>query len=403
MLAVRARASDGRIGPSVWRILLHSSVFGLALSVADLLFNFYLVSLGYTATTAGLFSTIGRAAGMILGLPLGLLIDRVGPQRSILIGVLAYGLGWALMLQFSALWVMLPIQFVIGAAYILTSTAVTPLLAGVTREHQRPMIFGWNASATLAVGLAGSAFGGVLPSLAAGVLRVGPQDTPAYRLALMAVVGLSVSAMLPVLGRMPALTSGHPASAPPAPTTLLPTRSLLRYSLAGMLLGMGGGSILPFQNLFFRHSFSLSDATVGVVLAWSALDMGLGGLLGGPVAGRLGLRRAAALLRLGSVPAMLLMLAPTLALTVAGFFLRGLFIAASFPLNDALVMRATPLRQRGMASSMTNVLWAGGWAAAAWMSGVVQERWGFAPVLIFAATVYALSAVAIITLPIDEP
>ena len=50
----RARLALARISLPVWRILLHSSLFGLASSVADLLFNFYLVSLGYGADTAGL-------------------------------------------------------------------------------------------------------------------------------------------------------------------------------------------------------------------------------------------------------------------------------------------------------------------------------------------------------------
>lgn len=402
MVAVRAQATRGKISPPVWRILVHSSVFGLALSIADMLFNFYLVSLGYTTSTAGLFSTVSRAAGMLLGIPLGMMIDRLGARRSILIGLLVYGVGWGLMLQFTSLWVMVPIQFMIGGAYILTSTAVTPLLAGVTHDGQRAMIFGWNASAALAVGLAGSALGGVLPGLAAGLIQVGPQDTAAYRLALTAVIGLSVAAMLPVIGRMPALAAERLAGAPPAPELPLPMRTLARFGVAGLMLGLAGGAILPFQNLFFRNAFGMGDAAVGVVLAWAALSMGVGGLLGAPVARRLGLRRSAALLRLGATPAMLLMLAPAIIPAAAGFFLRGLFVAASFPLNDALVIRATPARQRGIATSMMSVLWAGGWAGAAWVSGVVQERWGFAPAIIFAAAAYLLSAAAIYTLRVAD-
>jgi MFS family permease len=402
MVAVRARVARGKVSPPVWRILLHSSVFGLALSVADLLFNFYLVSLGYTVSTAGLFSTIGRAAGMLMGIPLGMLIDRVGAQRSILIGLAAHSLGWALMLQCTSLWVMVPIQFMIGGAYILTSTAVTPLLAGVTSDEQRATIFGWNASAALTVGLLGSALGGLLPAFAAEAIHVGPQDMAAYRLALTVVIGLSVIAMLPMLGRMPTLSADRPVGVAPALAQLLSMRVLTRYALAGLMLGLGGGAILPFQNLFFRDMYGMSDAAVGVVLAWAALSMGVGGLLGAPVAQRIGLRRAAALLRLGAGPAMLLMLVPALIPAAVGFFMRGLFVAASFPLNDALVMRATPPRQRGMATSTMSVFWAGGWAGAAWVSGVVQEHWGFAPVIIFAAVAYLISAAAIFTLSVAD-
>ncbi|EFO80538.1 major facilitator transporter [Oscillochloris trichoides DG-6] len=398
MLAMRAHLSGGKISSAVWFILLHSSLFGLALSIADILFNFYLVSLGYTVATAGLFSTIGRAAGMLMGIPLGIMIDRIGAQRSLLIGVAIYGLGWAILLQFTSLWIMIPIQFLIGAAFILTSTAVTPLLAGVTNEAQRATIFGWNASATMAVGLGGSVLGGVLPSLAAGMIEVGPQDTAAYRMALMVVVGLCVIAMLPILSRMQPVAHERPHGAAPLPTSRLPMARLGRFSIAGLLLGMGGGAFLPFQNLFFRDVFLLSDVAVGLVLAWGAMGMGVGGMLGGPMAGWLGLQRAATITRMGAVFSMLLMLTPSLIIASIGFFWRGLSIAASYPLNDALIMRATPLRQRGIAASMMSVFWSGGWAAAAWTSGVVLEHWGFTPVIIFAAVAYFGSALAIATL-----
>ncbi|NJO84105.1 MAG: MFS transporter [Blastochloris sp.] len=164
------------------------------------------------------------------------------------------------------------------------------------------------------------------------------------------------------------------------------------------MLGVGGGAILPFQNLFFRQEYALSDAAVGVVLAWSALGMGIGGLLGGPISARFGLRRAAAWLRICSAPVMLLMLSPLLLPAVAGFFLRGLFVAASYPLNDALVMQSTPVAQRGLAISLLSILWSLGWAGAAAASGWAQLRWGFAPVLVGAAIAYALSGVLIATL-----
>lgn len=402
MASIAARAGIAQLSPPVRRILAHSLLFGLALSVADLLFNFYLASLGYAADTAGLLSTVGRGAGMLLGLPIGLLIDRLGAHRSLLIGLVSYCGGWMLMLQARELWALSGAQLIVGAAYILAATALTPLLASVTSDENRASIFGLNASATLMVGLLGSVVGGILPTLAGGMLDVGPQDTAAYRLALFVVVGLSVAAMLPVFGAFPAVEEARPTGPNTVGDARLPFRRLVRFALAGLLLGIGGGSILPFQNLFFRNVFGLGDASVGVVLALASLGMGLGALIGAPVTRRTGLRRGAALLRLLAGGGVLIMLVPALAPAIAGFFLRGLFVAASFPMNDALVMRHTPPRQRGMATSLMSVLWSGGWAAAAVVSGTVQIRWGFAPIIVTVAFSYALSALAIYTMPVPD-
>lgn len=391
-----------RLSPPIWRILLHSLIFGLALSVADILFNFYLVSLGYASDTAGLLSTVGRGAGMLMGVPIGLLIDRLGARNAIIIGLIFYTGGWVLLLQATALPALIGAQFIVGAAYLLAGTAVVPLMTSVTEEAQRATVFGLNASATLIIGLLGSVVGGVLPGLMAGLVNVGPQSATAYRLALMSVVALGIAAMLPLLGRLPVAASEREALASADAERRLPARTILRYALASILLGVAGGAILPFQNLFFRQTFNMEDAAVGVALAWAALGMGLGALIGAPVAARIGLKRGAALLRLGALPAMLLMLVPALLPAAAGFFLRGLFVAASYPMNDALVMRATPPRQRGVAMSAMSVLWSGGWAVSALLSGWAQLRFGFAPVIIGAAAAYGLSALAIITMQVPD-
>lgn len=377
-------------------------LFGLALSIADLLFNFYLASLGYAADTAGLLSTVSRAAGMLLGIPFGLLIDRLGPQPTTLIGVGGFCGGWLILLLASQLGTLIVGQFIVGASFLLASTAITPLLAAVTHEDERAGMFGLNVSVSMIVGLLGSALGGVLPRLAGTMLGVGSQETAAYRLALAMVVGLGMVAMLPLVHRLPVVEEAQPIGPGSAPPARLPFRRLLRFALAGFLLGIGGGLILPFQNLFFRYQFDLDDAAVGLTLAVASLGMGLGALLGAPLTARIGLRRSAASLRYCAAGGVLLMLSPLLIPAVIGFFLRGLFIAASFPQNDALVVRHTPPAQRGLAVSLMSVLWSGGWALAAVISGVVQIRWGFAPIIISVAIAYALSALAIITLRLNE-
>ncbi|HMO58104.1 MAG TPA: MFS transporter [Roseiflexaceae bacterium] len=395
MFFSRVRTAAARIPPPVRRILLHSALFGFAGSIADLLFNFYLVSLGYGNDVVGLFSTIYRMAGVVLGLPIGLLIDRLGPRRALMAGITIYSLGWVALLLLAELPALASAQFLVGAAQLLTTTSVVPLLTSVTHSSKRASIFGLNASAALMIGLAGSAVAGVLPALAANMLQIDPQATNAYRVALMSVVVLALLAIVPIMRALPDRPLDDPAEAQWALSARVPALGLLRYALPSFLLGVGGGVILPFQNLFFRDLFGLDDAAVGLVLALTALGMGLGAALGGPVSNRIGLRRAAWVLRMCAGPAMLLMLVPFLPIAIAGFFLRGMFVAASYPLNDALVMQTTPPRQRGAAVSLMSILWSLGWAGAAALSGWSQVALGFTPALICSALTYALSALAI--------
>lgn len=395
-IAARIRTVVMRVSPQVWRVLSHSLLFGLAGSVADLLFNFYLVSLGYGNDTAGLMATIYRGAGALLGLPIGLLIDRFGPRMLLVAGAIGFGVAFALLVAASQLWALALIVFLAGVANVLALTAVVPLLTGITSGEERAAVFGMNASAALIIGLVGSSIGGLLPGLAAAILGVGAQDTAAYRLALSVVVVLGIASALPVLLGFHATPHAEVVATRVAePRRRLSARTLVRFALPSLLLGIGGGLFLPFQNLFFRSVFNLNDAAVGATLAIGALGMGLGALLGAPTAARLGLRRAASLLRFGTVLAVALMFAPVLPVVVAGYVLRGAFIAASFPLNDALVMKLTPAQQRGAAVSLLTVLWSLGWSVAAWVSGQIQVAAGFVPVLAASLVAYALSAWAI--------
>lgn len=398
-LLSNARAAAARFDPAVWRVLLHSTLIGLALSIADLLFNFYLVSAGYGNDVAGDFSTLYRVAGVVFGLPIGLMIDRIGARRALLVGVFGYAAAWVLLLSFNSFWALAIAQFLIGAASITAGTAAVPLLTQVTSDGQRATVFGWNASVGLMIGLLGSVVAGQLPGIVSRVFAVGPQTTFAYRGALTLVVVLALISALPVLWgvreepRADRLAAVANDTRPP-----LSVRRMLRICLPAWLLGIGGGAILPFHNLFFRDVYGLSDAAVGAVLATVAVGQGVGGLITGVVAARFGVQRAAWILRLGAAPAMLLMLVPSLPVAITGYFLRGFCIVASFPLNDTLTMQIVPRQQRGRVLSIMSMTWSLGWAMTSPISGRLQLAYGFTPVLLIAAISYVLSAWAIATL-----
>lgn len=397
------RARLFNLNPTIRRVLLHTLLFGLAINISALLFNFYLVSQGYGTDIAGWMSTISRVAGMLVGVPIGLLIDRIGPQRAIQFLVVAYIGGWLLMIQGQSLIVLMVAQFIIGASFVSAIAAVTPLIAAITNDDERPTILGINASATLVAGLGGGIFGGFLPAGAALLLGVGAQDTAAYRLALGSVIVLSLLALLPIL-RPISLSAEVRATeeASPLENIRLPIKRLVRFALPTTFLQLGSGFILPFQNLYFREVFGLSDGGVGLILAAVAVSMGVGALIGAPISARTGLQRGATILRLLSVPGLLLMITPSLIPATIGCFICAIFIVASYPMSDALVMANTPSLQRGMAMSLISALAAGGWAVGALAGGYMQVRWGFNPMLACAAVCYFISALTIWTLVLPE-
>jgi MFS family permease len=385
-----------RIPVVVWRVLLHSMLIGLGMSFFDVLFNFYLVSIGYKADTIGVLSTVARIGGLVVGIPAGRLIDRIGARRALILSVLVYMVGLVSVLYApDRIW-LFAAQFVVGCAFAMLFSALFPLLTVTTPHAQQPTVFGLNEMALNTIGLVGSMLAGWLPSIVGPWLNVSSQSTLAYRVVLLIGVVVLTASALPLLGTLEPAPHLDDDGVPIV--TAAPMRSnwqIVSYGIAGFLIGMGSGTFFPFQSLFLRDHLHLTDSAVGTVLAFGGVTLGVGALAAGHVFGERNLRVWSSVFRIAAAPALLLMLAPTVWAAVVGFLLRALLIGCSISLNDVLTMRLVNPQQRGFSSSVGNMAWAAGWAITATLSGYVQTAYGFTPLLVLGALAYVLSGLAI--------
>lgn len=380
---------------SAWRVLIHSVLFGLGISFFDVLFTFYLVSMGFGSETAGILSTTARMAGLVIGLPAGVFVDRIGPRRALVIGVVGYAvmMTWLLFAP-TVLWLIIS-QFVAGCFVSLGMTAMMPMLTTTTPPAQRALVFGLN-EASISFGLIGSVIAGWLPSVLAPWVQVNAQDALAYRLALLVGVAIIFIAVIPILTVIQTSSVHDEASdAHDNDVPTKPPRRIVGYAVASLFVGMGGGTFLPFQSLYFRTQLGMADHDVGIVIAIGEVLIGVGALLAGRWLGQRNLRQWAGLLRIITAPIFACLMIPVLPFALMGYFGRSFLMGGSFALNDVLTMHLVNARQRGRVSSMMTVLWSAGWGISATLSGYVQTDYGFAPLIVFSAVAYVLSGLAI--------
>lgn len=405
--------------PAVFRILAHGILFGLSMSIADIMFNFYLKSMGYDNAVAGQLQSVFRIAGVVFGYPVGLFIDRISAKRMLYIGILTYSIGWGVLLTLDGVSVATPlgtlspvlllnlIYFIIGAANMATYTAVVPLLSLVIEPHQRAAMFGINAASSTIIGFVGSILGGMLPGFVAPLVGVDPTSELAYRTALYSVTVIGLLAAVPLLGIKPHHTAaaatpkqsnGEPAVDKPP----VPFGRLLLLVTPSFFFGTAGGLFVPFQNLFYRQQFGLEDGNVGLNLAIAALAMGVGSIMGGPLSKRFGVRRTSSWSRTLAAPLMVAMLIPQLLLVSAAYDINRLLVGMTFPLFSALMMQTVPLRQRGTSTSLSSMSWSLGWAGASFLSGSLTASGSFTTVLLLSAASYVISGVLVQILPFTD-
>ena len=61
------------------------------------------------------------------------------------------------------------------------------------------------------------------------------------------------------------------------------------------------------------------------------------------------------------------------------------------PLYSAFCMEQTPEHQQGLTNGVLNIAWQMGWSVGPYVSGVVQEKYGFAPLFVATTLLYLLA------------
>lgn len=93
-------------------MLFHIGLLGML----DVLVNFYFASLGHGQETIGLLQSLPRLAGFLTSIPLGLLANRIGGRRVMILA--SVGCAVALWLQLFATLPMLGVsRFLFGLFY----------------------------------------------------------------------------------------------------------------------------------------------------------------------------------------------------------------------------------------------------------------------------------------------
>jgi MFS family permease len=92
---------------------------------------------------------------------------------------------------------------------------------------------------------------------------------------------------------------------------------------------------------------------------------------------------------------LLLGFSPGLWLASVSYLVRTALMNMSAPLYSAYCMERTPEEHQGLVNSVLNLAWSVGWAVGPFISGLVQQHYGFAPLFIATAVLYAVACLLV--------
>ncbi len=333
-------------------LILRSPFSGLSTSLTRLLFNLYLLAVGFDALFVAKFAAINWICHGLSVIPSGIFSDLFGRRRVFLI---AYS--GNLLATSAVLFVTDPSWLLILAATIGLfegghAIVGPPFMVEQSRPDERVQLFSLNGGIQVGAASLGNLAAGVLPFAFAALFGIGPESAWARRGALICGLPIMLCSMIPIyLIR----EQWEPIDIRRWVKGIESYRRIGMLAMTQGLVGFGMGFAAPFFNIFFDQNVKASTAQIGLIFALGSILTAIVTLFVPIAVPRLGRVRTVTCINLLGVPALILLgMSHSLLWTGAFYILAILLIGGTFPnkgISDPIytlfAMEVVKERERG--------------------------------------------------------
>jgi MFS family permease len=423
------------------RLFLISNVLsGVTAGILLVLYNLYLVSLGYHADFVGVVLFTGTIGAGLAIFPAGACVDRFGGKYILIYSSALIGVAGVGQILFRQPFPLLASAFVagVGLAFLLVITA--PFLTLNSAPEERSHLFSMNISLSLITLVVGEIIGGALPAWfgsfpklmaplppwASSLLAIQP-DARSYQLALLFAGLIAAPSFIPLfmmsnvrplpsrknrtINEKQVDSGGTPLRSPlwwraSAPrvrelfSRMLPLINALRHSaffylvLVYLLTGLGAGLFIPYFNIYFVQHLNASPTLFGLIDGGANAITALLTLTAPRLARRIGRINTITLTRLASIPLLLIIgLTSILPLAALLYLFRQGTMDMSAGILQVFSMESVPEKHRGLANSGYQSAFQVPMALAAPIGGVIIVKSGYPPIFLLGAFFYILTII----------
>jgi MFS family permease len=246
--------------------LFASGLFDLGEFIFFLLYNLYLLDLGFNEKLLGRIAS-AMTAGSFLGVvPAAALVHRWGLRPVLVLAIAGASASTALRAMASAPPSLLVFAFLNGLFLAMWAVCLPPAVAASTTERNRTRGFSLVTSLGIGIGIGAGVLGGRLPALLAQFgAPAGPVE--AKRAALL------LGSALVSLAILPALRLQFPGARPsPSEKRVYPRgRFIVGFIFAVFVWSVATGAFNPFFNVYFAQHLRLSVERIGTIFSFSHL------------------------------------------------------------------------------------------------------------------------------------
>ena len=264
-LGLKIWASKFDLGKGYWSFFASDFFFDLGMYVFFVLYNLYLLDRGVKENVVGLIASASAVGGIAGAIPAGLLAQRFGMRKALLTCLTMVPLIFALRAIVSSETLLIVLAFLGGFFITIWAVCISPAIAQLTSQRNRPVGFSALFSSGIALGILGGQLGGRLPAWF-GTLASTTSPGRTKQLALLAacafvaVGGIFVSRI-------------KFSSAPANERRVYPSgRFIKRYLAAIAVWTLAGATFDPFYNIYFSQYLHMSVEQIGSIYSYAQLS-----------------------------------------------------------------------------------------------------------------------------------
>jgi MFS family permease len=364
-----------------------------------LFFNLYILSLDFSSDTLGLIRSATPLAALVLGLPMGLLSDRIGRRKSMIIGLSIGFIGMFFQVHVLNAFLIFLFGLVQGAGFMLYQVSQLPFIMDITKKENQALVFSLNFGLLTLAAMIGNIAAGQAPQLLARFTALAPGSPEAYRWVITGGIFLAATSLIPIL-LIPKPRLIQTQSPQRVPMKVIITRLtanpvVRQLAIINLITGFGAALLIPYFNVFMKGKFLMSDDLLGFIFSLTAFFVFIGSLSTPWLVKRSHSRIIPTVFTqaISIIFLFVLGFTPLLWLAAVSFIFRAVFMQMSAPLVDNFAMLISKPEEQGSIASIRGIGWQMGQAIGIFASGFVQSRYGFSPLFITTGLLYVVAII----------
>ncbi|MDX1436322.1 MAG: MFS transporter [Anaerolineales bacterium] len=379
--------SLGKISHNARMYLLAAVFMAIALGIQLVLFNLYLLEIGYDEDVIGQIAALIALGVAIGGLPAGILYDRYGGKISFIAATIGMMATMGLMAITPDPLALRALAFIHGLANSIFFVSIFPFITDQSTQEERSYLYGLNLAIWSGFRVVGTFVAGYLPVLWSSTLSL-QGNIEQLQLSLLLAALLGLIALIPLTRIRRAGSRGGQwdwrSLVPSADSRSAILRSAVILTMSGIVIGL----TQPFYNVYFKRVFEADTALIGNLFALSEMTALISALLVPYLVARWGLVLGPTLAISLAAPLTLMMGLPLALPIITILFLTkvGLEWLGNTPLMN-LIMEVVAPEDRGTVSGVRLVTNYGAQSVAGIVGGLIVVQAGYTWLFVIAGLI----------------